>query len=132
MGTCQEKGKKGFLPLPLTQNLHWEPTDRWLVTSSQPLLVSRHMFSQTSSQSHSQCSCTNNGLEPVLQVKTSHSGITAEKGLFTGQPCRPRPRSSCSPVPTLPLLMARLLTWTSSGSCVAPPRADSAHQYKHE
>lgn len=86
-GTCQEKGKKGRLLLPLTQNLYWEPTDRWLVTSSQ-LLISRHVFSLPNSI-HSATALPT----VVSQCHESRFHIQASQpgGVFTGQPCRPRP-----------------------------------------
>lgn len=121
IGTCHQKGKKkGHLPLPLTQNLYWEPTDRWLVTSSQPLLVSRHVFSQTSFQPRSQCSCTVSSQYYKSRLQTSPprrdysqdscADLHLEAAVLLCPPCHCS-RCDCCP-----------------GRRVAPPQAGSAHQ----
>lgn len=88
----------------------------------------------------------NHPLPGMCSVKPPHSPIHRAAAPTTAwsQHCEPRLQASqprkedsynshteldpCSPVLHLPLLMVWLLTWTSPGSCVAPPQVNSAHQ----
>lgn len=73
------------------------------------------MLSETSSQPHS----LTEQLLHLLRVRTCTS---PERRIPTTA------MQTCSPVLHLPLPIGWLLTWNATGSCLAPPGLDSAHQ----
>lgn len=106
-GTCQEKGKKGLLPLPLTQNLYWEPTG-WShpPNSSFPGMSSVFPIPFT----------------VPLHYQLWWASATSQDFIFRHH--SPGEYSQDNRADLDP--MARLLAWTSPGSCMAAPHADSA------